>query len=383
MIRGRTLTWLATLLVWVLVIRTRMTAADGVRGSISGRVLFATDNRPAEGVKVDLRRPSFEPVTPVFTRSNGEFEVSGLASPSYLLLVEEQGYEPVQQTVELNLSPGRGLLLYLKKADVERPSPLGHTVSVRELSLSSKAHNAFGMGLERLVKKDPAGSLVHFQRAVAELPSYYEAYHQMGLAYMRLGQAAQAEQAFQKAIDLSQGRYPEALFGLASLLSNHRRFSKAETLVRRGLELDGSSWYGRAGTGPDGGETGGDCPENCRRSAQAQSRLPTAPFVAGQHPHSEARLPRAVGGSGHVPEARAERPNERSGSPDTRESPTGPGQCPQRACHRRSAQSLIRKVSRMRYPDFASAGEGQARSFVTKGWNWGGLVGRRAWEWGQ
>ena len=245
MIRGRTLTWLATLLIWVLVIRTRMTAADGVRGSISGRVLFATDNRPAEGVKVDLRRSSFEPVTTVFTRSNGEFEVSGLASASYLLLVEEQGYEPVQQAVELNLSAERGLLLYLKKADAERPSPLGHTVSVRELGLSPKAHNAFRMGVERLAKKDPAGSLVHFQRAVAELPSYYEAYHQMGLAYMRLGQAAQAEQAFQKAIDLSQGRYPEALFGLASLLSNHQRFSEAEPLARRGLELDGSSWYGQ------------------------------------------------------------------------------------------------------------------------------------------
>src|SRR2546422_4732413 len=270
MIRGRTLTWLATPLVWLLVVRTRMTAADGVRGSISGRVLFATDNRPAEGVKVDLRRFSFEPVTTVFTRSSGEFEVSGLASASYLLLVEEQGYEPVQQAVELDLSAGRGLLLYLKKADAERPSPLGHTVSVRELSLSPKAHNAFRMGVERLVKKDPAGSLVHFQRAVAELPSYYEAYHQMGLAYMRLGQAAQAEQAFQKAIDLSQGRYAEALFGLASLLSNQRRFSEAEPLVRRGVEVGGSSWDGPVERGPgldgvDPGETAHKIAEEARK----------------------------------------------------------------------------------------------------------------------
>ena len=150
----------------------------------------------------------------------------------------------MQQAVELNLSAGRGLLLYLKKADAERPSPLGHTVSVRELGLSPKAHNAFRMGVERLVKKDPAGSLVHFQRAVAELPSYYEAYHQMGLAYMHLGQTAQAEQAFQKAIDLSQSRH-EALFSLASLLSNNQRFSEAEPLARRGLELDGNSWYGQ------------------------------------------------------------------------------------------------------------------------------------------
>src|SRR3989475_10862208 len=135
MIRGLTLTWLATLLVWVLVTRTRMTAADGVHGSISGRVLFATDNHPAEGVKVDVRRSSFEPVTTVFTRSNGEFEVSGLASASYLLLDEDQGHEPVQHALELNLTDGRRLLQYLKNADPDRPSALGHTVSVRELSL--------------------------------------------------------------------------------------------------------------------------------------------------------------------------------------------------------------------------------------------------------
>src|SRR3989442_14782674 len=61
---------------------------------------------------------------------------------------------------------------------------------------------------------------------------------------MHRGQAAQAEQALQKAIDLSQSRH-EALFSLASLLSNNQRFSEAEPLARRGLELDGNSWYGQ------------------------------------------------------------------------------------------------------------------------------------------
>src|SRR5437899_11646947 len=67
----------------------------------------------------------------------------------------------------------------------------------------------------------------------------------MGLVYMRLGRAAEAEQAFQKAIALSQSRYPLALFGLASLLSENNRFSEAEPLARRGLDLDCTSWYGQ------------------------------------------------------------------------------------------------------------------------------------------
>src|SRR5437879_10902584 len=140
--------------------------------------------------------------------------------------------------------------------DPVKTEEIGEVVRVEQLAdgqmgiaikfrIPPRARKAFQKGLERRSKEDPAGSLVHFQRAVAEFPSYYEAYHQMGLAYMHLGQTAQAEQAFQKAIDLSQGRYPEALFSLASLPSNHQRFSEAEPLVRRGLELDGSSWYGQ------------------------------------------------------------------------------------------------------------------------------------------
>jgi len=139
--------------------------------------------------------------------------------------------------------------------DPVKTEEIGEVVRVEQLAdgqmgiaikfrIPPRARKAFQKGLERRSKEDPAGSLVHFQRAVAEFPSYYEAYHQMGLAYMHLGQAAQAEQALQKAIDLSQSRH-EALFSLASLLSNNQRFSEAEPLARRGLELDGNSCYGQ------------------------------------------------------------------------------------------------------------------------------------------
>src|SRR2546425_9434358 len=53
----------------------------------------------------------------------------------------------------------------------------------------------------------------------------------------RSGRAAEAEEAFQKAIDLSQGRYPLALFGLASLLSENDRFSEAERSEEHTSEL--------------------------------------------------------------------------------------------------------------------------------------------------
>jgi tetratricopeptide (TPR) repeat protein len=48
-------------------------------------------------------------------------------------------------------------------------------------------------------------------------------------------------QAFQKAIDLSAGRYPWAEFGLAYVLCLEAKPGEAEPIVRRGLELDQSS----------------------------------------------------------------------------------------------------------------------------------------------
>src|SRR5712691_426690 len=238
--------WLSVALLVCPLAAWAQTADSGyLRGALSGRVLFEADNRAAEGVKVTLSLSSGPLVATVFTSSNGLFEVPWLSSAIYIIVVEEPGYEPIREAVQMDISARPAVLLYLKRTNSALSSQASYAVSVRELSIPPKARKAFQKGIERWAKKDPAGTLAHFQRAVAELPSYYEAYYQMGLVYMRLGRAAEAEQAFQKAIDLSQSRYPLALFGLASLLSENDRFSEAEPLARRGLELEGNSWYGQ------------------------------------------------------------------------------------------------------------------------------------------
>src|SRR6266481_1057636 len=100
------------------------------------------------------------------------------------------------------------------------PSPVrrtAYTVSVRELRIPGKARNAFEKGLARLAKNDADGSRSQFVRATATFPDYYEAYYHMGVADLRLGREEEAAQAFQKAIDLSGGRYAWAQFALGLL----------------------------------------------------------------------------------------------------------------------------------------------------------------------
>jgi len=111
---------------------------------------------------------------------------------------------------------------------------------VRELRIPVKARNAFEKGLERLTKNDAIGSRAQFVRATTAFPDYYEAYYHIGVADLRLGREEEAAQAFQTAIDLSGGRYAWAQFALGLLLCRRGEYAEAETVIRKGLDVDGS-----------------------------------------------------------------------------------------------------------------------------------------------
>lgn len=212
---------------------------------IQGSVRKDEGNQTVEMVKVDLKKLTGEVVATAFTRSNGEFEFRGLPPGTYYLVVEEKGYEPIRESIEITAGSRPGVFLFLKRPLEIRSSEPGSTVSAHELSMPPRARQPMKKGMQRLYeKKDFKGSLVEFEQATKEAPSYYEAYEQMGVAYIGLGQIPQAEQAFRKSIELSESKYPAVYFRLASLFCDNRRFAEAEPLARRGLELDSNAWQG-------------------------------------------------------------------------------------------------------------------------------------------
>ncbi len=118
-------------------------------------------------------------------------------------------------------------------------------VSVRELSIPAKAVRAYEQGIERLAKKDAAGSLPYFLRAISEYAGYYEAYDKIGAADLILWRVPDAEQAFRKSIDVSGGQYAHPLLALGAILDDRKEFSEAASVIQKGLDLDPESWRGR------------------------------------------------------------------------------------------------------------------------------------------
>jgi RNA polymerase sigma-70 factor, ECF subfamily len=111
------------------------------------------------------------------------------------------------------------------------------TVSVTDLRIPPRARQAYRRGMEQLLKNDPAGSLSEFDKAIERWPNFYEAYYERGIAELQLHHHDHALESFQRAIDLSGGRYAPASFGYALALAREGKPKDAEAIVRRGLEI--------------------------------------------------------------------------------------------------------------------------------------------------
>lgn len=219
-------------------------AAPGRRGrfTVTGSVREAEGNRPLEFVQVDLYTLRAGVVASATTNSNGNFAFSDVPPGTYYLVVEEKGYEPLQEELNLSRQP-LGIQLSLRPAGLLDRVPVGDIVSKRELLIPRRAREAMERGMSLLHgKSDYRGSLAQFQRAVREYPEYYEAYAQMGVAYMNLGESAQSEKMLRTSIEMSEHGYADALFTLAAVYSAEKRFAEAEPLAREAVKIAPNSW---------------------------------------------------------------------------------------------------------------------------------------------
>ena len=208
-------------------------------GSLSGTVFLDAGNRPASQVMVNLRSDSQQIFRSVLTDYEGHFEVAGLPEGAYEIVVEEQGCEPARVTAKIGGALAKvALALHLKTYRPPQPQGEPYSVSVRQLKMPAKARAEYQKGLGSFAKNDLSESLLHLSKATEVFPEYFEAFYQMGVAQMKLGQLGKAAEAFQKSIDLSAGRFALPLLGMGYTSYLEGKFSEAEPVLRRGLQLD-------------------------------------------------------------------------------------------------------------------------------------------------
>lgn len=209
--------------------------------SLSGVVSDAETHVRLDGVRLELNSTHGPSRGMFLSADSGTFYFPELPAGSYTLVAYKPGYQTSTQQVDL-FNSEHALQVELRK-DPAAPDQGKDTVSVRELSIPHKAHDRMQKGLALLYgKSDYQGSIKAFQEAIHAYPDYYEAYAQIGVAYMKLRDTENSEKAFQKSIEVSHGKYRDAYLGLAELALDRHRFADAEAFARQAVQIDSNSW---------------------------------------------------------------------------------------------------------------------------------------------
>jgi tetratricopeptide (TPR) repeat protein len=213
--------------------------------SIGGSIRDESSKQTMASILVTLKQAGGTPLSTTYTRQEGDFEFDGLPNGEYIVEIELKDYEQARQSITLNGASRMGISIFLSRQAKSMNPPVQLSISAHQLSVPHKAHDEFEKGMSLIyLKSDYRGAIAQFQLAIKDFPSYYEAYAEQGGAYYQLEQMGPAEEALRKSIDLSSGQYADAVFTLAAILSDTRRFEEAEATARRGISVDSSSWRG-------------------------------------------------------------------------------------------------------------------------------------------
>ena len=212
---------------------------------IVGTVVDAGSHDPVASARVDLMGPGGMAAPTKYTNEDGKFYI-GARDGDYQLVIRKMGYQNAQVDVSIVAAAQSRVDVALVRdpSDSASSPSSSETISARQLKIPEKARNAYHEGQALAAKHDYDSAVDQFHKAIKAFPPYYEAYADMGVAQYKLGQAEDARESLQKSVDLSEGKFPDALFDSADVLNALHDFADAESFARREITLEDSSWRG-------------------------------------------------------------------------------------------------------------------------------------------
>jgi tetratricopeptide (TPR) repeat protein len=179
------------------------------------------------------------------TGDSGDFSFGQFPQGRYEIVAERDGYQSVRMEAEVTRYDQPNLIIRMRKQLVEA-NPAGDLTTAHQLAIPQKARAAFEKGIAKADSHgDYKAAVQDFQRALNIYPQYYEAYAELGTAYLRLKDFAAAEKALRQSIEMSAQKYVPPLMLLSMLLNDQNRSVEAEPLARQVIAADSSAWRGQ------------------------------------------------------------------------------------------------------------------------------------------
>jgi Flp pilus assembly protein TadD len=209
---------------------------------IQVRVTLPNDQPAPEQLRVDLINSSNVSVVEDFTNSVGQavFHING--SGTFHVKVSGPNIDDaVSEDVQVS-ETDRVRVVFVQvhpKSDPNASSAPENKAmtSASQLKIPPAARKSFDKGLEALQRKDYNRAVEWFQKATAAYPQYDAAFDNLGVAFMSLGQADKAREAFEHAVQLND-KNADADRNYARLLIGDKQYAAAKDLLQKALIVD-------------------------------------------------------------------------------------------------------------------------------------------------
>jgi tetratricopeptide (TPR) repeat protein len=227
--------WLLTLALAFLSVAstaqqptTMSSGSSGGISTVSVRVTYQQNHRPAPGLRVELISPLGGVASIRTTDGNGGATFDGVGSGRYQVQVNGPDVETTKSEIfETGGTQGGPYITehievrLTEKADANAPGP-ALTVVIPEA-----ARQEFNLGSKEMDKKHWEEAKDHFQKATAAFPKYAEAFSSLGLVEIQLKDSKNAVEAFRSATQIDPTQQQANLY-LGQFYYENKQYKEAE-----------------------------------------------------------------------------------------------------------------------------------------------------------
>jgi tetratricopeptide (TPR) repeat protein len=232
--------WLLTLALAFLSVAstaqqptTMSSGSSGGISTVSVRVTYQQNHRPAPGLRVELISPLGGVASIRTTDGNGGATFDGVGSGRYQVQVNGPDVETTKSEIfETGGTQGGPYITehievrLTEKADANAPGP-ALTVVIPEA-----ARQEFNLGSKEMDKQHWEEAKDHFQKAIAAFPKYAEAFNNLGQVEIQRKDGKNAVEAFRSATQIDP-TLQEATMYLGQFYYENKQYKDAEPYLLR------------------------------------------------------------------------------------------------------------------------------------------------------
>ena len=224
-------------------------------GTIVGQLRVARGDFPSHQILIELRFRG-SPITSVYADSQGKFNFPSLVGGEYHIVINDEGYYPVDERVILmpDVSAIAMERLVLQPRESVRPADPGasrnagsnpNLINLRDYNkrFPKKAVKEYERGLdaERQGRREEA--VAHYEAALKMAPGYYPAHNNLGSDYLSRSDFAGAHKEFEEVVRLNQSD-AAGYFNLGNVCMMMGKLEDAQRYVGEGMRRDPTSPLG-------------------------------------------------------------------------------------------------------------------------------------------